>query len=255
MSVGVMIRGWGGIGGRFMISGLRSVIGGRMMGVLRGMHEGVLVGVLVQLVQGNSFATVNLVPELASKLILIKESTIGAHEPGTLGPITSVIAHTVYLTSSLGIGIHARLVRSVSTVKLGVWRLSIAGIILAGNAGNSVLIVVVVMVGVLVIWLRFVVGSWLMIGRLRGMIGSRFMVSGLWSVIRGWFMICRSRRAIRSRLVISRSRRAVRRRLVISGLRSMVRGWFMVGRLSIGSRLVIGTGVGRIGLLRCVGCS
>merc|ERR1719468_1000693 len=229
MSVGVMIRGWGGIGGRFMISGLRSVIGGRMMGVLRGMHEGVLVGVLVQLVQGNSFATVNLVPELASKLILIKESTIGAHEPGTLGPITSVIAHTVYLTSSLGIGIHARLVRSVSTVKLGVRRLSIAGIILAGNTGNSVLIVVVVMVRVLVIWLRFVVGSWLMVGWLRGMVGSRLMVSGLWSmvgsrlvvsrlrsVIRGWLVISRSGSVIRGWIKICRSRRAIRSRLMIS---------------------------------------
>ncbi len=85
MSVGVVIRGWGGIGGRFMISRLRGVVGGRMvglcviggrmvglcvvggrvvgvgmMGILGGMHEGVLVGVLVQLVQGNSFATVNL---------------------------------------------------------------------------------------------------------------------------------------------------------------------------------------------------
>ncbi len=64
-------------------------------------------------------------------------------------------------------------------------------------------------------------------------------------------MISGSRRAGRSRLMISR--RAVRSRLLISGLRSMVRGWFMVGRLSIGSRLMIGTGMGRIGLLRCVG--
>lgn len=85
MSVGVMIRGWGGIGGRFMISRLRGMIGGRMVGlcvvgggmvrlcvvggrmmglcvvggrvmgvgmmrVLGGMHEGILVGILVQLV-------------------------------------------------------------------------------------------------------------------------------------------------------------------------------------------------------------
>merc|ERR1719468_236697 len=221
MSVGVMIRGWGGIGGRFMISGLRSVIGGRMMGVLRGMHEGVLVGVLVQLVQGNSFATVNLVPELASKLILIKESTIGAYEPGTLGPITSVIAHTVYLTSSLGISIHARLVRSVSTVKLGVWRLSIAGIILAWDSGNSVLIVVVVMVGVLVIWLWFVVRSWLMVGRLRRMIGSRFMVSGLWSMVGRGLMVSGLWSMIRGRLMIRR--RAVRSRLVIGWSRSVIR--------------------------------
>ncbi len=70
-----MIGGRGGIGGWLMISRLRGVIGGGVMGlcmiggrvvgvgvmgVLGGMHEGVLVGVLVQLVQGNSFATVNL---------------------------------------------------------------------------------------------------------------------------------------------------------------------------------------------------
>ena len=85
MSIGVVIGGRGGIGGRLVISRLWGVIGcwvvglsmigsrvvgfcmigGRMVGVgvmrvLGGMHEGVLVGVLVQLVQGNSFATVNL---------------------------------------------------------------------------------------------------------------------------------------------------------------------------------------------------
>ncbi len=135
---------------------------------------------------------------------------------------------SVYLTSSLGISIHARLVRSVSTVKLGVRRLSIAGIILAGDARNSVLIVVVVMVGVLVIWLRFVVGCWLMVGRLRRMIGSRLMVSGLWSMVG-------------SRLVVGRSRRAVRSRLVISRSRSVIRGWLMIcmSRRAIRSRLVI----------------
>ena len=81
------------------------------------------------------------------------------------------------------------------------------------------------------------------------------MISWLRCMIGSWLMIGRGRGAIRSRLMIGRSRRAVRSRLMISGLGCMIRGWFVVGRLTIGSRLLIGTGVGSIGLLRCVGSS
>lgn len=43
----------------------------------------VLVRVRIQLVQGNSLATVNLVPKLTSKLVLVKQGAIRADKPSS----------------------------------------------------------------------------------------------------------------------------------------------------------------------------
>lgn len=43
----------------------------------------VLVRVCIQLIQGNSLATVNLVPKLTSKLVLVKQGTIRADKPSS----------------------------------------------------------------------------------------------------------------------------------------------------------------------------
>ena len=38
-----------------------------------------------------------LVPELAGELVLVEEGAVGADEAGALGPVPSVVAHTVNL--------------------------------------------------------------------------------------------------------------------------------------------------------------
>jgi len=59
----------------------------------------VLMRISIQLVQGNSLATVHLVPKLTSKLVLVKKSPIRADKAGSCGSISTIIANSVGLAS------------------------------------------------------------------------------------------------------------------------------------------------------------
>jgi len=67
----------------------------------------VLVWISIKFIQGNSLATVHLVPKLTSKLVLIKQGTIRADKPCTRGAISSIITHSVCLASRLRISVHS----------------------------------------------------------------------------------------------------------------------------------------------------
>jgi len=254
-----MVRG-GMVGGGVVKRG--RVVGICMLLVLWLGQVGVLVRVRVQLVEAHGLATVNLVPELAGELVLVEEGAVGADEAGALGPVPSVVAHTVNLTSCLWVGVHAGLEGSVGAAELGVGGLSQAGVVHAGLARHAVLVVVMVLlvVGVrvvgrlgLVVGLgRGVVGSRLMVGGLRGVVGGRFG-----GVVRSWLMISRGRGAVRSWLMVGRCRGAVRGGLMVGGLRGVVGSRLMIGRSrrTVRSRLMVGglRGVvgGRLVVSRC----
>jgi len=207
-----------------------------MMGVLWYMNIGVLMRVLVQLIKGHCFTTINLIPEFTSKLILIKQGSIRAHKSCTLRSISTIITHTIHLATSLRISIHTRLERSIFTAKLCVWRISMARVVLAGYAWSTMLIVMLLMVvGVLVVWL------WCMIW-VRSMIRCWFMVCRLWCMIGSRFMICRFRRMIGSRLMVSWSRWTIRGRFMVGRFRCMIGSRFMVSwrRWTIRRRFMIG---------------
>merc|ERR1711881_57899 len=59
----------------------------------------ILMWISIQFIQGNSLATVHLVPKLTSKLILIKQGTIRADKPCTRGAISPIITYSVCLAS------------------------------------------------------------------------------------------------------------------------------------------------------------
>jgi len=226
-----MVRG-GMVGGGMVQRG--RVVGVYMLLDLWLGQVGVLVRVCVQLVQAHSLATVNLVPELAGELVLVEEGAVGADEAGALGTVTAVVAHTVHLTSCLWVSVHAGLEGSVGAAELGVGGLGQTGIVHAGLARHSVLVVVMIL---LVVGVRVVGGLGLMVGLGRGVVGSRLMVGGLRGVVGG-----RLGGVVRSRLMISRGRGAVRSWLMIGRCRGAVWGGLMVGGLRgmVGSRLVIG---------------
>jgi len=218
-----------------------------MMGVLWYMNIGVLMRVLVQLIKGHCFTTINLVPEFTSKLILIKQGSIRAHKTSTLRSISTIITHTINLATSLWISIHTRLERSIFTAKLSVWRISMARIVFAGYAWGTMLIVMLLMVvGVLVVWLwcmiwvRSMIRCWFMVCRLGCMIGSRFMVCWSRWTIRGRFMVSWSRWTIRGRFMISRFRCMIGIRLMVSWGRWTVRSRFMIRRRAVRSRFIVG---------------
>jgi len=232
------------------------LVGIGMMGVLGWVNEWVLNGVLVKLVEGHSFTTVDLIPELASKLVLIKQSAVRTNKSSASGTVTAIVTHSIHLTTSLRISVHARLKGSTGTAKLGVRSLSIAGIVNTSLARYTMLIMVLVMIRILV---RSMVWSRLMVGWFRGMVWSRLMVCRLWSMVRGWLMICRRRRVIgswlmisRGRLMVSRSRRVIGGWLMICRSGRTIRSWFMVSRSrrAVRSRLMISRGRRTVG--RCL---
>jgi len=248
---GRMVGRWGRRIGRG-----RWLIGGRMMRVwvmwvLGRVDKWVLMWVFVQLVQGHSFATVNLIPEFTGKLVLIEQGAVGTNKASAGGTVTTIVTHTVHLTTSLRISIHARLERSTGTAKLGVGSLSITGIVNTSLARNTMLIMVLMMVrilvgsmvgsGLMVSWFWGMIGSWLMVCGLRSMVRSWLMISRSRRVIGSWLMISRSRGTVGSRLMVSWGRRTVGSRLMISRCRGTVRSWLMVswGRRAVGSRLMI----------------
>jgi len=210
---GVRSRMVGGRGVRCGMVGSRGVRGsmmggggvrGSMVGVLLlGWGEvGVLVGVLVQLVQGHCLTAINLVPKLARELVLVEQSSIGAHHAGPRRSVPPVVAHAVHLASSFRVGVHAGLGGGVGAAELGVGRLRVAGVILARHAGHTVLVVVrvfVVRLRLVVGGSRGVVGSGLVVGRGRlvvgwcGLVVDRGTVGGGLVIVSGRLMVSRSR--------------------------------------------------------------
>jgi len=187
----------------------------------------VLVWISIQFIQGNSLATVNLVPKLTSKLVLIKQGTIRADKPCTRGTISSIITHSVCLASRLRISVHSWAKWNGGAAKLCVRGFSKTGIVLARNSRDSMLIVVWVMM-FLVIWvmmrLWWMIGCWFMVSWSWRMVRCRFMVDWSWRMVWLWLMVSWCWWNIRSRcwLMIYRSRRNIGSRSRDIWLRLMV---------------------------------
>merc|ERR1711892_570831 len=148
----------------------------------------VLVRVRIQFVQGNSLAAVHLVPKLTSKLVLIKQCTIRTDKSSSRGSIPAIIAHTVCLASCFWVCVHSGSVGNGGTAELGVGGFCVTWVVFAGNTGNSMLIVVWVMV-LLVVGLWCMVWSWFMVSWCWRMVRCWFMVCGCWWMVRCWFMV------------------------------------------------------------------
>merc|ERR1711962_1997306 len=224
----------------------RSIGGGVLARLLRRVDVGVLGRVFVQVVQGHCLPAVHLIPVFTGKLVLVKQCSVGTHEPSSSGTVTTVVAHSVHLTSSLWVRVHARLEGGGSTAELCVRSLSITGVVHASLTRDSVVVVLlvvrvfVVRFGLMIGGCRFVVGgSRFVVGGSRRTVGGRLMISwGRWAVGSG-LVIGRSRWAVRSRFMISRCRRAVRSRFMVSWGRRTVWSWFMIGRWTVRSWIMV----------------
>jgi len=88
--------------------------------LFRAVKVGILMTIQIEIVQRYSLATVNLIPELAGKLVLVKEGSIGADKTSSSRTIATIIAHSVRLTSRLRVCIHSWPVGHRGTAELGV---------------------------------------------------------------------------------------------------------------------------------------
>jgi len=237
----------------------RSIGGGVWMLLLWWVDVGVLGRVFVQVVQGYCLPAVHLIPVFTGKLVLVKQCSVGTHEPSSSGTVTTVVAHSVHLTSSLWVRVHARLEGGGSTAELCVRSLSITGVVHASLTRDSVVVVLlvvrvfVVRFGLMIGGSGFVVGgSRFVVGGSGRTVGGRLMISwGRWAVgsglvigrsrwaVRSRFMVSWGRWTVRSRFMISRCRRAVRSRFMVSWGRRTVWSWFMIGRWTVRSWFMV----------------
>jgi len=147
-------------------------------------QEGVEERVSIESVQRRGLGTVNRVPGLTSEQVLVKESPIGTDKAGTVGSVSPILTDSVGLTAGLRVCVHSWAEGGGGAGELGVRSLRQAGVVLAGVAGHSVLVVVGLVVRLWVIrgWSRVVGGL--------GVIWSRSrVVRRLWRMVGSWFMI------------------------------------------------------------------
>merc|ERR1719361_3415315 len=125
-------------------------------------QEGVEERVSIESVQRRSLGTVDRVPGLTSEQVLIEESPIGTDKAGTVGSVSPILTDSVGLTAGLRVCVHSWAEGGGGAGELGVRSLRQAGVVLAGVAGHSVLVVVGLVVRLWVVrgWSRVVGGPW-----------------------------------------------------------------------------------------------
>lgn len=90
------------------------------------------------LIIASRLAAVNIVPPVAGELLLAEDGAVGAQEWGTLMTFTAVVTDVIGLTSGLDVGVHSRGGGHISTVETGLWYWMVDGIVVAGNPGNLI---------------------------------------------------------------------------------------------------------------------